>query len=174
MNSAYKEIWFFHPSSASTEPDTLIVYDYGQKIWWTGNISRTTYIDENPLYNKPFATTSSGIMHLHEIGTSEDNTAFTKSVKCTVEIGDGQDIMFINRLIPDWKRFTGNCTINATAYKDPQATGFSIEKEISSSTQQASLRSRGRHITVEFTSTGQQDDWEMGKLRLDVVTHGEK
>ena len=174
LNTSYNEVWFYHASSNSTEINKAIVYDYMQKIWYPSDMARTAYIDSTPLHSSPFAVTTDNYIQLQDIGTSDNNVAINKNIKCVVEIADGNDLMFINRLIPDFDYFNGNATVTATCFKEPQSTGFTKSKVISSNDTQVSLRARGRHVEIEFSSTGQSDSLRLGKIRLDVVTHGER
>ena len=41
-NTAFSEIWWFYPSSSSTENDRYVVYNYEQQIWYYGTLARTT------------------------------------------------------------------------------------------------------------------------------------
>jgi hypothetical protein len=40
-NTAFSEIWWFYPSSSSTENDRYVVYNYEQQIWYYGTLART-------------------------------------------------------------------------------------------------------------------------------------
>ena len=45
-NSAFSEIWWFYPSADSDENDRYVVYNYLEKTWYYGNLSRTAWVDK--------------------------------------------------------------------------------------------------------------------------------
>jgi len=45
VNSAFAEVTWFYPSASSAENDSYVTYNYEQKIWYYGTLSRTVWLD---------------------------------------------------------------------------------------------------------------------------------
>jgi hypothetical protein len=48
LNSSFSEIWWFYPSSSATEVDRYVVYNYEEKVWCYGTMTRTYWLDHDP------------------------------------------------------------------------------------------------------------------------------
>ena len=44
-NFSFSEVWWFYPSADSTENDSYVVYNYFEKLWYVGKLSRTAWLD---------------------------------------------------------------------------------------------------------------------------------
>jgi hypothetical protein len=54
-NSLFQEITWFYTKANSTTLDRMVTYNYGDKVWTTGSLARTTWADAS-VYDKPYAT----------------------------------------------------------------------------------------------------------------------
>jgi hypothetical protein len=135
-NSLFQEIMWFYTKANSTVVDRVVTYNYGEKIWTTGSLARTTWIDAS-VYDKPYATEyvaaatptfpvvngvslGASIFYAHEIGVNEVDSlgaetaipAFIRSGDFDLDLdGDGEYFLKINRFIPDFKNLEGNCKV---------------------------------------------------------------
>ena len=135
-NSLFQEIMWFYTKANSTVVDRVVTYNYGEKVWTTGSLARTTWVDAS-VYDDPYATEydaaatptfpvvngvslGSSIFYAHETGVNEvDSTgaetaiaAFIRSGDFDLDMdGDGQYFLKINRFIPDFKNLEGNCKV---------------------------------------------------------------
>ena len=50
-NEKYNEIWWFYPSSQSLICDRYVVYNYLEKVWYYGQLSRTAWLDSHIIGN---------------------------------------------------------------------------------------------------------------------------
>lgn len=104
-NINYGEVWWFYPSSSSSENDSYVVYNYQQKIWYIGTMGRTAWTHKNNgIYPIAAATDHAG--YLHEIGTDDGSTNPPSAITAYIEssgqdIGDGEKFVSIWRIIPD-------------------------------------------------------------------------
>ena len=104
-NINYAEVWWFYPSSSSSENDSYVVYNYQQKIWYIGTLARTAWTHKNNgIYPIAAATDHAG--YLHEIGTDDGSTNPPSAITAYIEssgqdIGDGEKFVSIWRIIPD-------------------------------------------------------------------------
>jgi hypothetical protein len=54
-NSLYTEINWFYPKANSTQIDRCVTYNYGENVWYTSSLARTTYADQG-VFDLPYAT----------------------------------------------------------------------------------------------------------------------
>lgn len=104
-NINYSEVWWFYPSSSSSENDSYVVYNYQQKIWYIGTMNRTAWTHKNSgIY--PIAAATDYAAYLHEVGTDDGSTNPPSAITAYIEssgqdIGDGEKFVSIWRVIPD-------------------------------------------------------------------------
>lgn len=138
-NNLYSEINWFYPKDKSTEIDRLVSYNYGENVWTTGSLDRTTYYDAT-LFDNPYATqfnktgtptfpTINGVTntngsttyYAHEKGTNQvDGTGTSTAITSFIQSGDfdldvdgnGQFFMSIRRFVPDFKVLTGDAKVS--------------------------------------------------------------
>jgi hypothetical protein len=135
-NSLFQEINWFYTKANSTLIDRIVTYNYGDKVWTTGSLARTTWADAS-VYDKPYATEydaaatptfpivngvslGASIFYEHETGVNEVNSAgaetaipaFIRSGDFDLDLdGDGEYFLSIKRFIPDFKNLEGNCKV---------------------------------------------------------------
>jgi hypothetical protein len=100
-------------------------------------------------------------------------TAFVKSG--SVEIGEGNDFLFVSKLIPDVQNQSG--TLNAKLeFKNYPNNSISVTKTatFTDSTEFVSLRGRGREFTVNVVSNTTGTAWRLGTQRFDIQPDGRR
>ena len=101
------EIWWFYCSADSDEIDRYVVYNYLEKVWYYGSLARTAWVDRGAGYRfYPQAPSTNGVLFNHEYGLDDGETNPPSAVQAYIQsadfdIGDGQQFMLINRVIPD-------------------------------------------------------------------------
>ena len=191
-NGEYNEILWFYPREGSNQINAVVVYNYLEQIWWTGTLSRTTWIDRE-VYQNPIGTEYSGNtvannetilgltagatqMYLHETGNDADGQAMTAYVKSgSVEIGEGNDILMVQKLIPDIQNQSGVLNMDLEFKYYPNNTQ-SVTKTttFSDTTEFVSLRGRGREFTVNVVSNTAGTSWRLGTQRFDIQPDGRR
>jgi hypothetical protein len=191
-NGEYNEILWFYPREGSNQINAVVVYNYLEQTWWTGTLSRTTWIDRE-VYQNPIGTEYSGNtvannetilgltagatqMYLHETGNDADGQAMTAYVKSgSVEIGEGNDILMVQKLIPDIQNQSGVLNMDLEFKYYPNNTQ-SVTKTttFSDTTEFVSLRGRGREFTVNVVSNTSGTSWRLGTQRFDIQPDGRR
>jgi hypothetical protein len=189
-NEAFDEVWWFYPSAASQTPDLYIIYNYVQKIWYYGSMSRTAWVDASQTQG-PLSATTFGNIVTHEVGLDDNSTASPTAITSYVksadfDIGDGQSYAFIRKILPD-VNFAGSVTASPTVYvtvqgrKNPggnvtttpaNAVVNASGNPITRYTDEISLRIRARQINVEMRSTDIGVKWQFGTPRIEVRPDG--
>ena len=167
-NSKYGEIIWFYPSSASNENDSYVVYNYREGHWAIGSLSRTAGTDRGVFVN-PLMISSDGYIYEHEVGFDyEGSTPFAESGP--YEIGNGDNIMSVRRVIPD-EQTLGEVVVSFKTRMYPMATETTYGPY--SAAQPTDVRFAARQVKVRYTGDV-LDDWRVGVNRFDVVAMGKR
>ena len=191
-NGEFNEVLWFYPREGSSQINAIVAYNYLEQTWWTGTLSRTTWVDrevyDNPIGTEYDATTTAnnetilGLTngatqaYLHETGNDADGQAMTAYVKSgSVEIGEGNDILFVQKLIPDIQNQSGVLNMDLEFKYYPNNSNSVIKTTtFTDSTDFVSLRGRGREFTVNVVSNTTGTAWRLGTQRFDVQPDGRR
>mgnify|MGYP005989618135 CR=1 FL=1 len=191
-NGEFNEVLWFYPRTGSDQINAIVAYNYLEQTWWTGTLSRTTWIDRE-VYDNPIGTeydstatanneTILGLTngatqaYLHETGNDADGQAMTAYIKSgSVEIGEGNDILFVQKLIPDIQNQSGVLNMNLEFKYYPNNTNSVIKTAtFTDTTEFVSLRGRGREFTVNVVSNTTGTAWRLGTQRFDIQPDGRR
>ena len=210
-NEGYNEVWWFYVSndevaaatSAGRPPsvDKYVIYNYLERIWYYGTLSRTFWLD-SPLQTNPmavFGDQNTGTILFHESGVDDNSTATTQPISAFVQssdfdIGDGHNFGFVWRMLPD-VNFNGsnvpnpkvtltllprqNSGTNYGAADTPlvtSANNYAIARqyEVQQFTGQVYTRLRGRQMSFKIDSQDLGVTWQLGSPRLDIRNDGRR
>jgi hypothetical protein len=91
--------------------------------------------------------------------------------------GDGENIMRVSRIIPDFISQQGNSIIQLDLRNYPNDTAASSSLgpfTISASTDKVDTRARGRAIALTISNTAVDTSWKLGTFRLDIHAGGRR
>jgi hypothetical protein len=91
--------------------------------------------------------------------------------------GDGENIMRVSRIIPDFISQQGNSIIQLDLRNYPSDTAASSSLgpfTISSSTTKVDTRARARAIALTISNTAVDTSWKLGTFRLDIHAGGRR
>lgn len=195
-------IWFYPSQSQSTngqrEVDRYVVFNYAENAWYYGSLARTAWIDRRGT-EYPKAVSPDGYLYNHEIGFDDGSTmpaspivAYVQS--SPIEIEDGGNFMFINRIIPDLT-FRNSTTHNGNMQPSvkftikPQdypgaAIGAGDERDVQRNsaatlnvnlfTNQVFTRLRARSVALRVESDETGVSWRLGVPRLEMRQDGRR
>ena len=105
-NTLYSEVNWFYPKSGSEQIDRCVTYNYGENVWTTSSLARTSYVDTG-VFDLPYATEynktslpvfgdilgitntyGASTYYAHEVGTDQVNSSGTTSINAFIESGD--------------------------------------------------------------------------------------
>lgn len=191
LNSKFNEVWWFYPSSGSETNDSYVVFNYTENSWYYGNLTRTAWVD-NGLSNLPVAASTDGYLYFHEDGLNDGSTNPPSPISSYIEssaidIGDGDQFMFVSRVIPDLTFRNSTATPQATftmSARDYPGTTFSqtdsgpavrsAAAPVEQYTEQLFFRLRGRAIALKVSSSTLGTEWRLGTPRADMRTDGRR
>ncbi len=193
VNSSFGEIWWFYPSSNSTENDKYVIYNYEQQIWYIGSLTRTAWLDRG-INDFPIAANTDNYLYNHESGFDDGstNTALSAHIESSqMDIQDGDGFLFIRRILPDltFRTSTGSGSDNPAAnfilkarnfpgtnYGTPETGGVTqtSTSPIEQFTDQVHVRLRGRSFALRVESTAEGVGWRLGSPRVDIRPDGRR
>jgi hypothetical protein len=202
-NEGYNEVWWFYCSVDSTSVDKYVIYNYLDKAWYYGSMSRTAWLDsglrEYPMATNYDTSALTGRTLYHEADV--DDVAGTTAVPIEAyiqssdfDIGDGHNFGFVWRILPD-VNFNGSNVNNpyVTMTVKPRqnsgtAYGASNSPEVQSANNYAVSKSynvqlfdgqvytrlRGRQMAFRIESNELGVAWQLGSPRIDIRPDGKR
>ena len=195
LNSEFGEVWFWYPSIAdgTKEISRYAIFNYEENLWSIGSLIRYAWIDTG-VKNAPQATgvdSSTYYLYDHESGFNAEadpmDNVYVQSAD--FDIGDGETLAFIRRILPDIK-FTNdvgtspNGAVNVVLKKrdfNGESLSTDSTNQVTSSTTQSYVRARGRQFVLRFESDDDNDignrkdyKWRLGVTRMDIKQSGRR
>lgn len=176
INSEFKEIIWLYCSSESTEPDKYVIYNPLEKTWSFGTTTYTTYDDKDVFGNTITTDVSSYLIDNEppQIFTANGQPQASFIESAAFDIEDGNEMMFMDRLIPDFTLNNGNLKFSIIAQNFP--VNDAVTKgpfTITPATKKVDLRARGRQASILVSSEGTGGtEWRYGSLRLSLQEDG--
>lgn len=200
-SEGYSEVWWFYCSSDSSEINRYVIFNYIDKAWYIGTLSRTAWLD-SPLRQFPIAATGGNIIVYHESAVDNGETNPPSPISCYIQssdfdIGEGEKFAFAWRMIPDIT-FDGSTTPlpekpKVTFKLRPRtnpgsAYGTTVSDTIQSKqlynvvhsyevqqfTEIVYTRVRGRQLSFRIESDTLGTQWQLGVPALDLKEDGRK
>ena len=178
INSEFKEIIWLYASGDGTECDKYVIFNPEENYWVYGEMIFTTFADKE-VFGSTITTgvTVSG----NNIYNNEPVSVFTGSGETLVsyiesgdfDVADGNAIMFMNKVIPDYDLSGGKIKMKIITKEYPESTS-SVTKEfdIFNTTQKVNFRSRGRQAKVRVSCASNNASWRWGSIRLGLQGDG--
>ena len=178
INSEFKEIIWLYVSSTATECDSYVVFSPEENYWVYGNTFFTTFRDREVFGNTitTGATTTGNFLFDNEPagvfdGDGATLTSFVESADFDVD--DGNAIMYMSRIIPDFDLSTGKIKLHLTSKQFPESTeSITKEFDITNTTQKVDFRARGRQAKIRVSCDSNNASWRWGSVRLAVQGDG--
>jgi hypothetical protein len=183
-NAQFNEVSWFYCSESSNEVDRYVSYNYLEQTWTIGTLPRTSWIDAGSASDNPLAAGTSGTttnyLYEHEVGSNDDGSAMTAFVESAdFDTGDGDQFMFIKRLIPD-VAFIGTDTEPELTYSIKTrdfplgSLNTATTATVTNSTGVAYVRARARQMRVRIESNDVDNSWRLGDTRFDIKVDGRR
>jgi len=192
LNTAFSEVTWFYPSANSSENDSYVTYNYDQKIWYYGLMSRTCWLDRG-VNNDPLAASPDHYLYFQEIGFDDGSTSPATGITSYIEssqmdLGEGDQFAFMRRLIPDLtfrdstspspqatmtlkvRNFPGGNYLSSDSRSVVKTASIPVEQF----TEQVFVRLRGRSFAFRIESEDTGVGWRLGSPRVDVRPDGRR
>ena len=193
VNSQFNEVTWWYCSFTSDYVDRFVTYNYLENCWSVGSMARMAWVDIGT-YDKPLASEylpastestistiyglSAGrsVVYNQEDGVNANGSPIFAYIKSGYfDIGDGDNMLYMRRFIPDFKNQVGNLTVRLLLRPYPQATASPSSLDpyvITPTTQKVDTRARGRQISLSIESDAADTNWRFGTMRVDIQPDG--
>jgi len=202
-NEGYNEVWWFYCSTDSTAIDKYVIYNYLDKVWYYGSMSRTAWLDSSirqyPMATNYDASAVTGRTLYHEADVDDVAGATPVAIDAYIQssdfdIGDGHNFGFVWRILPDIN-FNGSNVDQpyvTMTVKPRQNSGSAYSASNSPEVQSADnyavsrsyniqlfdgqvyTRIRGRQMAFRIESTELGVAWQLGSPRIDIRPDGKR
>jgi len=175
-------------------------------VWTTGTLARTAWQD-SAIFGKPHATeydadgtTAVDVNHVygctdgvstyfeHETGLNQIKEGAITAITASIEsgdfdigqqglAGDGEFMMKIRRVVPDFLSQTGDARVTLNLRDFPNDTSASSTLgpfTVTSGTQKIDTRARARSISLKIDNTSTSQFWKVGTFRIDYQPDGRR
>jgi len=178
INSEFKEIIWLYVSSTATECDSYVIFSPEENYWVYGDTFFTTFKDREVFGNTitTGATTTGNFLFDNEPagvfdGDGATLTSFVESADFDVD--DGNAIMYMSRIIPDFDLSTGKIKLHLTSKQFPESTeSVTKEFDITNTTNKVDFRARGRQAKIRVSCDSNNASWRWGSVRLALQGDG--
>ena len=207
LNNLFGEVTWFYPGSGAASNNRSVTYNYmdstpERPVWTTSSLARSSWFDSS-IFGKPHGTeydssatsdatvgNTDGVTTYFEHETGQDQikagarTGISASIQsgdfdiCQQGLqGDGEFMMKIRRVLPDFLSQTGDArvTLNLKNYPtDSQASSSLGPFTSSTTTTKIDTRARARAIALKVDNTSITQHWKLGTFRLDIQPDGRR
>ena len=177
INSEFTEIIWLYPSNNTTnnDCDKYVIFSPEGNYWTIGTTLFTTYADKYVFGNTITTGTTTGGSNLYDnepvgvnlqTGAGEALTSFIESAAFDIE--DGNELMFMSRIIPDFDLNDGNIKFSITTQEYPESTETVTKGPftITNATKKIDFRARGRQASIKVSTNSTEAKWRWGSIRL--------
>jgi hypothetical protein len=193
INTQFNEVTWWYCTADTDYIDRFVTFNYLEQVWSVGTMARSAWVDLGT-YSFPMATQydSDGteatistiygltpgraVVYNQEFGKNGNGDPILAYVKSGYfDIGDGDQVLFMKRFIPDFKNQEGDLTVRLLLRLYPQvaATPSSLDPYvISPGTDKVDTRARGRQISLQIESSELNTNWRFGTMRVDIQPDG--
>jgi hypothetical protein len=121
-------------------------------------------------------TAGRSLIYNQEDGKNGNGAAITALVKSGYfDIGDGDQMLFMKRFIPDFKNQEGNLTVHCCCvptHRPQQAQALWTHTSSPRTRKRWTLARAGRQISLRIESSDIDTNWRYGTLRVDIQPDG--
>ncbi len=178
VNSEFKEITWLYPSADSTECNRYVSWSMEENYWVYGEAIWTTWSDRGVYDNVVNTGTSVGVTRIYDNEIPNTFTGKGLKIDSFIEsadfgIGDGNEMLFVDRLIPDIEINNGQVSFTIQTKEFPNGQlktkgPFNLTQNIET----VRFRSRGRQARIKIENDATGTEWRYGDLRLDIQEDG--
>ena len=183
INSEFKEVIWLYPSTDSDECDSYVIWSPDENYWTYGSGIFTTFADKTVFGNTITTGVTAGGNNLYNnepAGVFTENgqpqSSFIESAD--FDMADGNEIMFLSRVIPDFTLNDGALTFSIKTKDFPESP---TEREkpqpphtVTNSTVKIDMRARGRQGRIRVSCNAANTSWRWGSVRLAIQPDGRR
>ena len=172
--SKFREVRWFYPDQRDGYENSRDITLNLAGPWCHGKLPRTAFVDAGPS-DSPIGVTPGGNIYWHERGNSADGAAFSWFIRSSdFYIGEGDKMLMIRGIWPDFKGQIGPMNFEITTRKYPQAAArLNGPYTLAPNQSKKDFRATGRVANVRFYGSSAPTYARMGKPEFDATDVGE-
>lgn len=173
INAQWKEVIWTYPDSTNTENTKYVIHNWEDGSWYYGTIERTYWKDHSTFRN-PISADNDGYLYFHEVGVNDDTNAIEAYAETgEFQMADGDRLVFIDRLIPD-ANITGTLDFTVKTRRYPLSNEEFVKGPYTAmqGTEKIDLRARGRQWAIRVDADAVGDNFQLGKVRVNIQPDG--
>jgi hypothetical protein len=169
-NSQFGEVWWFYPSSESTEIDSYVAFDYMEQHWTIGKLDRTCGLDAG-VFDEAMWFDADGNLYEHERTNLPHGDSKPYAETGLFMLGNGDQVMRATQLISD------ECVPESVQVKFKTKfypNGEETEHGVYTLDEaQTPVRFTGRQAKMRIEATG-NNNWRVGTFKLNLEAGGKR
>ena len=189
-NENFNEVSWYYPSANSTEVNRYVTFNYVDNTWVVGTLNRTAWDDVGTSVTNPIAAGTNYFLYNQETGDDDDGSPMVAYIESSdVDIGSGNQMMFIRRILPDVYFYGTNATQSLDLTVKVRDFGSSLNQPTTDQTftfqtnasntgdtgsQELYSRIRSRQAIFKFETNTLGQQWRLGGIRLDMRADGRR
>lgn len=179
-NTEFSELIWLYPSKNSNEIDRYVIYDILEDAWAIGTYTFSAWADQGVVQNVVGLNAADSMIYDIEVSgiyTSNGQPMTSYLSSGQIDLGDGNDMMFVDKVIPDFDFVGGNnfaeITVNTVKYPNSPVVPHG-PYAVSDSTLFVPFRARGRQIAIKVGVSNGNSGWRMGYFRFNIQPDGQQ
>jgi hypothetical protein len=174
VNSGFSEIWWLYPDSRDgVECSRYVAFNYEENHWTCGTFNRSTIVASG-VFPYPVMLGTDGVVYYHEYGQSASGGVLAGFVEgAFVDLDDGQNLMHVRRIVPDFEDQVGPVNIELGMRMWPNAAEtVKGPFTATSTTEKIDLRVTARQLKPKLSFASAPAFFRLGAIRADVMKSG--
>jgi len=185
INSEFQEIiWLYTSNSSSaTDCDSYVIFSPENNYWTYGDMFFTTFADKTVFGNTITTGATVGGNNLYNnepagVFTGANNETLVSFIEsANFDIDDGNAVLFMDKLIPDFDISTGKIQLKFITKQYPESndsTAITKTFDVTETTDKINFRARGRQAKIRVSCSSQNTSWRWGAIRLGIQGDGQR
>ncbi|MDI3304652.1 MAG: hypothetical protein QJR04_25220 [Burkholderia multivorans] len=177
VNSQFNEVWWFFPSSSSTENDSYVFWNFKENHWGLGigALGRTAWADRE-VWPNPIGASGDGNLYEHESGWTAAGLTRAGMVSAEsgpIDLGNGDAVMCVSQLLTDTNIGPGAVNISFKTKMTPNGAETLHGPYPMRPDGYTDARFSGRQVKMRL-DLAEDGLFQFGAIRLDAIPGGRR
>ena len=177
VNARQNEIWFSYPDARDGDENSrIVVFNFNESHWASHDGPGIGCWEDGGIFEFPVAAHVDGHIYYHEKGHSANGDPLTGYLETSFfDIGDGEFLMQIRRVIPDFENQLCDVAFTLFGRKYPNGPISTYGPYTSSASKtKIDMLKKMRELKLRIDYSASPAGWRLGALRLDIEKTGER
>lgn len=172
-NSAFKEVgWLYPDKRDGIECSRVVAYSVADDCFYLWTFALTAWVDSGGA-QYPISASTDGTLYYQEKGKSDNGNPLEWSLTTgAVNLSDGNDLMRVLSMIPDFDDFEGGCDVTVMAFRYPNSTPTTTTQPVTATTEKIDFRITGRQVQLMFEGNSAPAFMRTGQITVDARPTG--